>query len=171
MSTFENLKGIPLLGGYNADELWPTVNLALVSWALLVFAPRWRHTPTLTMIAPIIHAVMYTLATTNELTTPKGDNDAPIDMSTLAGVVALFQEPTGVFIGWLHYLVYDVLVGRWIALDSVARGASVPVHALVVAPLLIVSLLFGPAGWLLYVAIVRPFLLPVTAELKSKKTK
>lgn len=47
-----------LLAGMNAEQLWPCTNLALPGWLLLIFLPRWRHTPLLTLVAPVIHAVL-----------------------------------------------------------------------------------------------------------------
>ena len=48
--------------------------------------------------------------------------------------------------GWIHYLAFDLLVGTWEARDSRERGIP---HLLLV-PCLILTFLFGPAGWLLY---------------------
>lgn len=48
----EGLLPLPLLGGLDADELWPVCGLVLPTWALLAFAPRWAHTPTLTLVSP-----------------------------------------------------------------------------------------------------------------------
>ena len=66
--------------------------------------------------------------------------------STLAGVAQLFANPWLLLAGWLHYLAFDLLIGAWEARDSVERG--VPRWALV--PCLFLTLMFGPAGWLLY---------------------
>ena len=48
----EGLVPFRLLGGLDAGELWPVCNLVLPTWALLAFAPRWAHTPTLTLVSP-----------------------------------------------------------------------------------------------------------------------
>lgn len=173
MSSIEGLKPYALLGGYNAAELWPTINLILPTWILLAVAPRWKHTPTLTLMGPIIHAVIYTLSALSVmLAGDDGDgNSAPVDFSSLEGVVALFKDPNGVFVGWVHYVVYDALVGRWIAQDSVERGASSMFHALVIVPCLLLALMFGPMGWLLYISMVRTFLLPSNNESTVGKAK
>ena len=55
----------------------------------------------------------------------------PPDFGSLDGVVKLFRDPSGVFVGWLHYCVFDVLVGRWIVADAQSRQASILRHALV----------------------------------------
>mmetsp|Transcript_8704 Transcript_8704/g.12797 ORF Transcript_8704/g.12797 Transcript_8704/m.12797 type:complete len:174 (+) Transcript_8704:140-661(+) len=171
MSTIEGLKPYALLGGYNAAELWPTINLILPTWFLIAVAPRWKYTPTLTLIGPIIHALIYTLSTISLMSDPEhNDGDAP-DFSTFEGVVNLFKDPNGVFVGWIHYVVFDALVGRWIALDSVDRGCSLLVHVFVIIPIIFLTLMLGPMGWLLYVAVVRTLLLPSSNKNDTTKAK
>jgi hypothetical protein len=46
----------------------------------------------------------------------------------------------------VHYLCFDLLTGAWEVQDARARGIP---HPLVV-PCLVLTFLFGPAGWLLY---------------------
>ena len=48
----EGLLPLPLLGGLDAQELWPLCSLALPTWTLLAFLPRWKHTPTLALVSP-----------------------------------------------------------------------------------------------------------------------
>ena len=65
---------------------------------------------------------------------------------TLADVATLFSNPWLLLAGWVHYLAFDLLVGTWEASD--ARERVVPHLALV--PCLLLTFMFGPAGWLLY---------------------
>jgi len=170
MSTIEGLKPYALLGGYNAAELWPTINLILPTWLLLVVAPRWKWTSTITLAGPIFFALMYTLGVISMMLI--GEEDAPeIDFSSLEGIVNLFKDPNGVFVGWVHYVVYDALIGRWITLDSVDRGCSLVMHVLVIVPCLFLALMFGPMGWLLYLAVIRPFLLNTAATSSTTTPK
>eukprot|EP00536_Pseudo-nitzschia_multiseries_P000721 jgi/Psemu1/249880/estExt_Genewise1Plus.C_90061 len=169
------LKPFPYLGGYNAAELWWTVGLCLPTWFLLVVAPRWKHTPALTLVTPIFHATIYTLGAITALlvTTDDNDNDndndhnrpAP-DMATFQGVLALLRDPNVAFLGWIHYVAYDPLVARWIVLDSIERGCCVRRHVLLIVPTLYFCLTLGPMGFLIYVAFIRTFLLPVGSEAK-----
>jgi len=98
--TLTDLKSFPLLGGYNAQELWPLVNLILPSWMLLVFLPKWKYTPTLSLIGPILHAILYTLGVISTIVYAD-ENSPEIDFSSLEGIVELFKEPSGVFVGWI----------------------------------------------------------------------
>jgi hypothetical protein len=165
----DDLKPIVLLGGLNAAELWPTINIIMITWALLIFAPRWKWTPTLTLIPIFYFAIVY-VATLLSLVFFSGSDDgdkAPVDMATFEGVVALFQDPNGVFIGWVHYVAFDPLVGRMIVFDSVERGASTLFHIVAMVPCVVLTLFFGPTGWLLYM-ILRQAFLPVPKPQKAK---
>ena len=153
------MKGFALLAGKNAEELWPALNVIMLTWALLALAPRYKHTPTLTLVAPVVVATLYTLIVLSLLVAPD-EPGSPPDFFSLQGVVTMFQDPNAVFGGWVHYCCYDALVGRWILMDSVKRGASTVVHVLVIIPTLFLSMMFGPAGWLLYLSVVRTVILP-----------
>ena len=58
-SIMEQLHPLRLLGGLTAADLWPTTNLALPAWLLLVFVPRWRHTPSVALAVSLISAILY----------------------------------------------------------------------------------------------------------------
>ena len=156
--TYYTLKMALQLFGYNSSELWPIINVIMPTWMLLMFVPKWKYTPSLALIGPLMLSVMYVITAASKMMDT--EDNAPIDFSSLEGVVAMFQDPDAVFAGWIHYCVYDALVGRWIVMDSVERGASGVFHALVIVPMLILAFIFGPTGWLVYMAIVRPFFLP-----------
>ena len=61
----------------------------------------------------------------------------------------LFSNPWALLAGWVHYLAFDLFVGSWEVRDSQARGIP---HWLVL-PCLFLTFMFGPAGWLLYMAV------------------
>jgi hypothetical protein len=65
---------------------------------------------------------------------------------SLESVMMLFQSPTAVLGGWIHYLVFDLFVGAWIVRDAKRQGIK---HWLIM-PFLLVTLMAGPAGLMLY---------------------
>ena len=167
------LKPFALIG-LDAAQLWPLTNLVLPAWLLLAFAPSWRHTAKLTLIPPLVHSLLYALCVLSVFGDPSGEG--PPDFGSLQGVVKLFQDPNGaspdnlpsthtthtshrnfvvadwagVFAGWVHYLVFDLFVGRWIVEDSQARGCSLLLHFVAVVPCLVSTLMLGPLGFLCY---------------------
>lgn len=117
---------------------------ALLMWILLAVAPGVRWVPrVVTTTAAALLAVLYVtlLATTPW---PEGGG-----FGTLAQVGTLFSVPRVLLAGWVHYLAFDLLVGSWEVRDARERGIP---HWLVV-PCLFGTFMFGPAGWLAYMAI------------------
>lgn len=70
---------------------------------------------------------------------------------SLEAVAQLFSDPWLLLAGWLHYLAFDLLVGRWIAEDAATRGVS----PWLAAPCMALTFMFGPAGWLTYLVVRR----------------
>ena len=68
---------------------------------------------------------------------------------TLAGIAGLLGTPAGAAVGWVHFLAFDLFVGRWAYLDSRERGIS----AWLVSPTLFFMFMAGPLGLLLYLAV------------------
>jgi len=67
----------------------------------------------------------------------------------LGAIAALLGTPEGATIGWVHFLAFDLFVGRWAYLDSRERGLS----PWAMAPVLLLILMFGPLGLLAYLAL------------------
>jgi hypothetical protein len=57
-------------------------------------------------------------------------------------MTTLLATDAGATLAWVHFLAFDLLVGRWILLDGRRRDLS----PLVLSPVLLATLLFGPAG-------------------------
>lgn len=68
---------------------------------------------------------------------------------SLDNVARLFQTRELLLAGWIHYLAFDLFVGAWI----VRKGRSESVPFLLVVPCLVLTFLFGPAGFLTFAAI------------------
>ncbi len=66
-----------------------------------------------------------------------------------AVVAGVLSQPWGGTLFWTHAAAFDLFVGRWIYLDSRDRGIS----ALWVSPALVVAVLFGPIGFLMYACV------------------
>ena len=121
--------------------------LALPFWLLMAAAPHWRWTKRL-MQSPLVIvplAVAYTALVLPRIATVFPTVASP----SLAGVAALLGQPDGATLSWLHFLAFDLFVGRWIYLDSRERHVS----AWLVAPVLFLTLMLGPSGFLAYLLV------------------
>lgn len=125
------------------EGLFTIVNpIAVVGWILLIALPRqrWAANIAAAWAIPGLLAITYVvLVATHIVGSPGG-------FSSLPAVATLFANPWLLLAGWIHYLAFDLFVGSWEARDARERG--VPHLALV--PCLLLTFLFGPAGWLLY---------------------
>ena len=140
-----------------AEQLFSILNLmALAAWLPLVFLPRVRWAATLLpVVMPALLAVVYVVLVAATLPWSEGG------FSSLTGVSTLFGNPWVLLAGWTHYLAFDLFVGGWEVRDAQSRGIP---HLLVV-PALVLTFFFGPAGFLLYLAIRRLAARAVTAAL------
>ena len=130
------------------DALFRMTGLTVMPfWLLMIFAPRTRVTAWVmrTPITPALPALLYLV-----LVVPKLPELMPALMQPkLAEISALLGSPAGATIGWVHFLAFDLFVGRWIYLDSKERGIS----AWLISPLLFLTLMIGPVGMLAYLAV------------------
>ena len=123
-------------------------NLAVLGWLLLVaslFVPTaWRARLRLLggRVVPVLLAAGYVVALVVWWPDARGQGG----FGSLAEVATLFSVPGLLLAGWVHYLAFDLLVGRWEIDDSGVGGLA----AWWLVPCLILTFLFGPAGWLLY---------------------
>jgi hypothetical protein len=135
------------------DFLFTLANpLAMLGWALLVLAPRWRITNLLVLSGAwsLGLALAYAVLITTHYLGPHGGAGG---FGSLAQVAALFQDPWALLAGWVHYLSFDLFTGAWEARDAQRRG--VPHWALV--PALGLTFLFGPVGLLVYFGVRQVF--------------
>jgi hypothetical protein len=125
--------------------------LALSGWCALVGYPWWpqsARTIVFTIAVALLSALyVYFLIFARHLDEP--GTKIRGNFGSLAGVVSLFQSPRVVLAGWIHYLAFDLMVGLFIAADGARIGIA---HGWLL-PILFLTLMFGPAGLLLYLAV------------------
>lgn len=128
------------------DHIFTVANaVALCAWLLLMVLPGkpWVSRVVCGVAIPAALAALYTAIIVVRIPGSEGG------FSSLTDVAALFSNPWLLLAGWLHYLAFDLLVGSWEVRDARARG----INHLFVVPCLILTFLFGPAGWLLYLGV------------------
>jgi hypothetical protein len=113
-------------------------------WLLMIFLPHWRWTRRI-MASPWPVAVL-ALVYAGLLLTQLGAAGSSLINPTLEGIAGLLGTPAGAAVGWVHFLAFDLFVGRWAYLDSRERGLSAWVASLA----LFFILMTGPLGLLLY---------------------
>jgi hypothetical protein len=142
------------------EKLFTLTNLwALVGWAMLAFLPR--RPAILSGIMYLVvgllcaaYAAFFAMLLSGSVDPGAAPNapDTPLNLTTLAGVMALFDTKAGAVIGWTHYLAFDLFVGLWIARDADSKG----IGRLWQLPFLFFALMVGPVGLLLWLAFREP---------------
>ena len=130
-----------------APSLFSLANLAaLPLWGLMILLPHWRWTHRI-VGSPLVaapFAVVYAA-----LVLPVLGQLLPALVSPRLPIVAeLLADPAIAAVAWVHFLAFDLFVGRWAFLAARAQGIS----AWLMGPILVSILLVGPLGFLLFLA-------------------
>ena len=122
-------------------------NGVLPAWLLLALAPGWEWTQRIVHAVwiPLLLGSVYAVGFATAPPPPEGASFFSLD-----GVVLFMSQPHGAFVGWVHYLAFDLFVGAWEVRDARRRG----IHHGLVVPCLVFTLMLGPIGLALY-AVVR----------------
>lgn len=122
--------------------LFKIVNaLVLPGWVIMIFFPKatWRNqfVYALALILGLSYAFF--------LMTSLGEMDFQA-FSELEGLMGMFTSEKAVLTGWVHYLVFDMLVGNWVLNNAQKHGIN---HYLII-PCLLFCFMLGPIGYVLY---------------------
>ena len=127
---------------------WLTYGM-LVPWALIAFAPNWRVTKIAvqTVFLPGILSALYAWMFIVGLNSV-GENAAAESMPLMENIRANFNNDHILLAAWIHYLVFDLMVGLWIVGDARRYG----VYRILIWPSLALTYAAGPIGLLIYLA-------------------
>lgn len=121
-----------------------TFAVAAPFWALMIVLPRWSWSARIVSSPLIVLPVVLIYAA---LIFPNLSAVLPAVASpTLAGIRDLLGTADGAAAAWAHMIAFDLFVGRWAWLDG--RTRRMP--ALVMSPILLLTILLGPLGLLVY---------------------
>ena len=116
-------------------------------WFLMIVLPGWRVTrrvvasPWIAAPAAALYLALVVPGLPGVL--------AAVSSPSLEAIAPMLGTPEGATVAWVHFLAFDLFVGRWVYLDARQRGVS----PWVVSPLLFATLMVGPVGLLGYLAV------------------
>lgn len=136
------------------DRIFQIANLVVLPfWAIMILVPRWSVTQWVMQsyipLAALASLYIY-LFITLDSSILQAFSDPQLDLQSLAGMFANSQVMAT---GWIHFLVMDLFVGRWIYFQGQESGVFTR-HSLVLC------LFAGPLGLLTHLvtaAIVQRF--------------
>jgi ABA4-like protein len=125
------------LSFYVAAPFWLLmILLPAWSWTARIVASPWIVAPTLavwTIVAVPLFGPLWTLVT----------------RPSLEGIEQFLDRPGAATLVWAQIIAWDLFIGRWMFLDARRRG----VPALVMSPLLVLTVLLSPIGLPIYLAL------------------
>lgn len=122
-----------------------TNTLALAAWIALVLLPGNKLVSGMlcATVVPGCLALAYVCVIGWKLA---ANGPPPGDVMTLSGLRDVFGDDWVFAAAWTHYLVFDMVVGAWIARDSVRLGLPWWLRSAA----LVLTFLAGPAGFLVH---------------------
>lgn len=128
------------------DLLFNGANLfVLPFWGLMIALPKWSVTQRVMAsywpFAALAGVYLYLFVSSLDPQTAEAFSDPQLQLSTLA---SLFANERVMATGWVHYLVMDLFVGRWIY----QQGQT---HRIWTIHSLILCLFAGPLGLLSHI--------------------
>lgn len=123
----------------NLSILFQLANLyVLPFWALMIVLPQWQWTKRilqpLWLFVPLVGVYLYCVSGALD-----GEAVQALANPDLAAIAQFFGAESAAATGWVHFLVMDLAVGRWIYWQSQTTGIWAK-HSL------ILCLFAGPVG-------------------------
>lgn len=128
----------------NIEQLFTGANIfVLPFWTLMILLPNWGVTKKIieSYIPFVILAGLYIFLISGTL---NEESAQALANPTLADIARFFAEERAAATGWVHFLVMDLFVGRWIYLQGQRIGVWT-IHSL------ILCLFAGPLGLLSHI--------------------
>lgn len=123
-----------------------TNTVALVAWIALVLFPGRRLVSS--WLCGVVVPGLLSLGYAGVIAWKMAADGPPAsDVMTIAGLRKLFADDWVLAAAWTHYLVFDLVVGGWIARESVRHGLP----ALFRTVALVLTFLAGPVGFLVFI--------------------
>jgi hypothetical protein len=137
------------------DTLFQFVTLLpLPFWFLMIAMPNWRGTQRVMRgrlsVMPLLAAYAVLVIPQLPEVLSAFLQPEPLKLDHLAGALG---KPEIALVAWVHFLAFDLFVGRWIYRDGRERG----VNRWPLSAVLLLTLLLGPLGLLLYLLLRTQF--------------
>ena len=112
-------------------------------WALMIFLPNWQFTRKFmeSYLPFVALAAVYLYLFINSITP---ENAQALANPQLTDIARFFADETAAATGWIHFLVLDLFVGRWVYWEGQKTGIWT-VHSIALC------LFAGPLGLLSHI--------------------
>ena len=112
---------------------------------MMVF-PTWKITRFLIdfKVIPIVLSLLYVFYIISSII-----EGPAMDFGSLKAVMHLFTIEQVVLACWLHYLIFDMIVG----MRMLDKNITLKIHPAIMAICLLATFMMGPVGFLLFIAV------------------
>ena len=121
--------------------------LVMPFWFLMIFLPRWKYTKIIIgspfIIVPA--ALLYALLIIPNI----GSTFMSLLNPNLEGISKLLGSSSGATVAWIHFLAFDLFVGRYAYLESQKRNFN----PILMGFVLFSILMYGPLGALIFLGV------------------
>ena len=104
------------------DQIFNVANIfVLPFWALMIILPNWGVTRKVmeSYLPFVLLACVYLYLFVSSITP---ENAAALSNPKLSDIAHFFADENAAATGWIHFLVMDLFVGRWIYWDGQKTG-------------------------------------------------
>ncbi|OKH46748.1 hypothetical protein NIES2101_24810 [Calothrix sp. HK-06] len=104
------------------SQIFNVANLVVLPfWAVMILLPKWKVTQKImeSYIPFILLALTYVYLFASSITP---ENAQALSNPQLADIARFFADETAAATGWIHFLVMDLFVGRYIYLEGQKTG-------------------------------------------------
>ncbi len=129
----------------SAELIFTLLNIiSAIGWvALIVFSPYWKFTDKFLIgIIVTMLAAVYSYLNFSYI----GNVGGMTSFLTFDGVNKVLANPWLINAAWAHILAFDLMIGIWIKNNAAANG--IPYWIVVI--ILVLTIMLGPLGLLLY---------------------
>jgi len=127
------------------SQIFDIANIfVLPFWTLMILLPNWKITQRImaSYLPFVLIAGVYLYLFINSVTPENAQDFSNLELANLAH---LFADEKVMATGWIHFLVMDLFVGRWIYLEGQKTGVWT-IHSLALC------FFAGPLGLLSHIA-------------------
>jgi hypothetical protein len=132
--------------------LFSIMNLVVAPlWLAMMIFPRARFTQR--VVASPLFVLPIALVYVALVVPVLGEVLPAVLRPELDTIRVLLGEERGATLAWVHFLAFDLFVGRWVFLDAQPRLAQRKLSPWLLSPVLFCILMLGPLGLTLYFAL------------------
>jgi Domain of unknown function (DUF4281) len=132
----------------NTADFFTYASIAMfIPWGTMICFPRGRYTEQVVSVAILLFILAAICVIWKNINTGRQEGD----FLSLEGLTRFFQNQDLMLAGWLNYLAFSLCAGIW----QINDAREIKLAHLLVVPGLLLTLLAGPVGLLVYFLIRR----------------